>query len=169
MTTRKKIVSTLIILSLAILLALYFYQNKNTEKPIQKDIEVQQANNKTNNAEQASYETLIEPFISLTSDTFEEVIQSDKLNIVYMGRETCPHCQAFVPKLNQVYQNNPDFTIYYINTDDSHDLMIAFAQSNNISTVPQLITVQQGKVIRSLDIQPETSTDDISDFLKTSL
>lgn len=165
MTTSKKILSSIIIIGMVVLIGLYFYQNSQTGKTDQNSKVIQKTNDQNTPKEAESYKTFIEPFVSLTSDTFEKALQSDDLKIVYMGRETCPHCQVFVPKLHQVHQNHPDVTIYYINTDDSHDLMVAFAQDNGITTVPQLITVRQGKVVNALDIEPETSIDEISTFI----
>ena len=74
-----------------------------------------------------------------------KLLSSEKLTVVYIGRETCPYCRKFAKKLGNLY-NKLNTTIHYINSDNFSDNEISsFREKYHIVTVPGFIVSKNGE------------------------
>ena len=86
--------------------------------------------------------------------------------VVYIGRESCPYCQKFVPNLALAIQKSHQ-TVYYLDSDsDEKDEITAFAKEMDIQTVPNLSVYQNGSKSRYLEQGSSASLEEILSFLK---
>ena len=96
----------------------------------------------------------------ITPDSYKEAMTyvkkirlsevKDKINnkenfILYIGRESCPYCQKFAPKLAVAIQKTNQ-TVYYLDNDSKErkDITTSFAHDMNIKTVPNLSSFKKG-------------------------
>ena len=88
--------------------------------------------------------------------------------ILYTGRETCPHCVIFVPKLYNVAKSN-DYYIYYLDSEDTptNSELKVFREEYDIEFVPNLSVFQGELKIGSLEITDDTTEDEIKKFIDT--
>ncbi|WP_065427776.1 MULTISPECIES: thioredoxin domain-containing protein [Streptococcus] len=86
--------------------------------------------------------------------------------VVYIGRESCPYCQKFVPNLALAIQKSHQ-TVYYLDSaSDEKDEITAFAKEMDIQTVPNLSVYQNGSKSRYLEQGSSASLEEILSFLK---
>ena len=86
--------------------------------------------------------------------------------VVYIGRESCPYCQKFVPNLALAIQKSHQ-TVYYLDSaSDEKDEITAFAKEMDIQTVPNLSVYQNGSKSRYLEQGSCASLEEILSFLK---
>lgn len=94
----------------------------------------------------------------------------DKINnkedfILYIGRESCPYCQKFAPKLAVAIQKTNQ-TVYYLDNDSKERKDItSFAHDMNIKTVPNLSSFKKGSKETYLTKGSKSSIDEIMDLL----
>lgn len=90
---------------------------------------------------------------------------------LYTGRETCPHCRIFVPKLHAaVTDHTSDITIYYLNSDDHEDVdQEKFKDKYQIYTVPDLSYFNGKNLEKSLDTYDDMSVEEIESFFSDVL
>lgn len=113
-----------------------------------------------------TYAELVSHFTEVKNPEDIESKSTDTDVIVYIGRETCPYCQIFVPKLYEAY-NNTDTEIIYVDSDSPTEIMQNFLQKNNIKYVPNLSIFRDGKVIKTLEIDSKNiSIEKIESFFK---
>lgn len=86
--------------------------------------------------------------------------------VVYIGRESCPYCQKFVPNLALAIQKSHQ-TVYYLDSDSNEkDEITAFAKEMDIQTVPNLSVYQNGSKLHYLEQGSSASIEEILSFLK---
>lgn len=86
--------------------------------------------------------------------------------VVYIGRESCPYCQKFVPNLALAIQKSRQ-TVYYLDSaSDEKEEITAFAKEMDIQTVPNLSVYQNGSKSRYLEQGSTASLEEILSFLK---
>ncbi|MGF3142595.1 thioredoxin family protein [Facklamia sp. P13064] len=98
---------------------------------------------------------------------YEAVIEDSKneAKLIYVGFDSCPYCRVFLPKLNQLAKEM-NLNYHYYNTDERmeddnfRDIVDNFFE---ISTVPQLLIVKDGKVDSKLE--NSNSMADLEKFL----
>ncbi len=110
---------------------------------------------------EADYSVLTE----LTSQDVVDFFAQKKSGFIYVGRPTCPHCQAFAPVLTSVVKVN-NLTVYYYNTDannsnEKHDDALTLL---NITGVPTFLYVKDGVIAGELG---DRSEDDLLKFFAT--
>ncbi len=54
----------------------------------------------------------VSQFIEMTTDQVMDAIQSEEMQIIYIGHETCNYCRLFIPVLQQAQQKFGYKTIY---------------------------------------------------------
>ncbi|MCR8969818.1 thioredoxin family protein [Facklamia sp. 7083-14-GEN3] len=96
---------------------------------------------------------------------YEAIIEDSKQNkqLIYVGFDVCPFCRVFLPKLNQLAKEmNLDYHYYNINERVEDDNFLDVVDNFfKISTVPQLLIVNDGKVDSKLE-----NTDSMADLEK---
>ena len=116
----------------------------------------------------------------ITPDSYKEAMTyvkkirlsevKDKINnkenfILYIGRESCPYCQKFAPKLAVAIQKTNQ-TVYYLDNDSKERKDItSFAHDMNIKTVPNLSSFKKGSKENYLKKGSKSSIEEIMELL----
>src|SRR5699024_12537800 len=72
--------------------------------------------NETNSV--IEYQEIVENFNEISPNEISNKINNDNTFYLFIGRESCPYCRMFVPKLNKVEVKN-DIQIKYLNIKNS--------------------------------------------------
>ena len=95
----------------------------------------------------------------------QEKINNKEDFILYIGRESCPYCQKFAPKLAVAIQKTNQ-TVYYLDNDSKERKDItAFAHDMNVKTVPNLSTFKKGSKENYLKKGSKSSIEEIMALL----
>ena len=95
----------------------------------------------------------------------QEKINNKEDFILYIGRESCPYCQKFAPKLAVAIQKTNQ-TVYYLDNDSKERIDItAFAHDMNIKTVPNLLSFKKGSKENYLKKGSKSSIEEIMELL----
>ena len=106
-------------------------------------------------------------FIHLDNSTIQNQMDSQKKQIrfVYVGRETCPYCREFAPKLKEAAKSI-NAIIYYIDTENKTDELAKFAEQYHIDSIPTLLVFKDGQLQESLSNSSDISLNDLKEFFK---
>ena len=106
-------------------------------------------------------------FVELDNSRIQENMKDLKrqLRFVYVGRETCPYCREFAPKLKQT-AGSINATIYYINTENKTEELAKFAEQYHIDSIPTLLIFKDGQLQETLSSSSDISLNDLKEFLK---
>ena len=106
-------------------------------------------------------------FIHLDNSTIQNQMDSQKKQIrfVYVGRETCPYCREFAPKLKEAAKSI-NAIIYYIDTENKTDELAKFAEQYHIDSIPTLLVFKDGQLQDTLSNSSDISLNDLEEFLK---
>ena len=106
-------------------------------------------------------------FVELDNTRIQENMKDLKrqLRFVYVGRETCPYCREFAPKLKEAAKSI-NATIYYIDTENKTDELAKFAEQYHIDSIPTLLVFKDGQLQETLSNSSDISLNDLKEFLK---
>ena len=106
-------------------------------------------------------------FVELDNSRIQENMKDLKrqLRFVYVGRETCPYCREFAPKLKQT-AGSINATIYYINTENKTEELAKFAEQYHIDSIPTLLIFKDGQLQETLSNSSDISLNDLKEFLQ---
>ena len=106
-------------------------------------------------------------FVELDNSRIQENMKDLKRQIrfVYIGRETCPYCREFAPKLKEA-SRSINATIYYIDTENKTDELAKFAEQYHIDSIPTLLVFKDGQLQETLTNSSDISLNDLKEFLK---
>ena len=106
-------------------------------------------------------------FVQLDNSTIQNDMNTQKKQIrfVYVGRETCPYCREFAPKLKEASRSS-NATIYYIDTENKTDELAKFAEQYHIDSIPTLLIFKDGQLQENLSNSSNISLNDLNEFLK---
>ena len=106
-------------------------------------------------------------FVELDNSRIQEDMKDLKrqLRFVYVGRETCPYCREFAPKLRKAARSI-NATIYYIDTENKTDELAKFAEQYHIDSIPTLLVFKDGQLKETLSNSSDISLNDLKEFLK---
>lgn len=109
------------------------------------------------------FDDYIANFNKINSDEAEKFILSSEEIILFIGRASCPFCNIFVPKINNVARKlNKE--VKFLNSEDfTDDNLTEFREKYNVKTVPGLIVSKKGNVKVVCD--SSLSEDDIEKFI----
>ena len=107
-------------------------------------------------------------FVELDNSRIQENMKDLKrqLRFVYVGRETCPYCREFAPKLKQT-AGSINATIYYINTENKTEELAKFAEQYHIDSIPTLLIFKDGQLQETLSNSSDISLNDLKEFFKS--
>lgn len=107
---------------------------------------------------------ITELFTEVTPEKAEVLLEDEVGTSVFIGRETCPFCRAFIPKLYNVSQKH-DVQIYFVHSEhpDYLNEIDNFRNKYNVPTVPGLLHSTQDGVRSKSD--SSMSEVEIADFL----
>ena len=106
-------------------------------------------------------------FIELDNSRIQEDMKDLKrqLRFVYIGRESCPYCREFAPKLKEA-SSSINATIYYIDTENKTDELAKFAEQYHIVSIPTLLVFKDGQLQETLSNSSDISLNDLKEFLQ---
>ena len=106
-------------------------------------------------------------FIELDNSRIQEDMKDLKrqLRFVYIGRESCPYCREFAPKLKEA-SSSINATIYYIDTENKTDELAKFAEQYHIDSIPTLLVFKDGQLQETLSNSSDISLNDLKEFLQ---
>ncbi|AQY50809.1 putative thioredoxin [Listeria weihenstephanensis FSL R9-0317] len=90
----------------------------------------------------------------ITLASFQAKLDNKESGFVYIGRPTCPDCQAFQPTLDEVLKSE-DMRLDYFDTDaarkDDEEKTKTFLQDLKVKTVPVIFYLENGKEVARYD------------------
>ena len=106
-------------------------------------------------------------FVQLDNSIIQNDMNTQKKQIrfVYVGRETCPYCREFAPKLKEASRSS-NATIYYIDTENKTDELAKFAEQYHIDSIPTLLVFKDGQLQETLSNSSDISLNDLKEFLQ---
>ena len=86
---------------------------------------------------------------------------------MYVGRESCPFCNAFAPKLKQAAKE-AKVSVYYIDTENKTDELYNFAEQYKVDSIPTLLVMKDGQLEKKLTDISQLSVEELTVLLKTN-
>lgn len=118
-------------------------------------------------AKTLSYKEIVKTFETIKLNEFNKKIAEKEEFLVYIGRETCPHCQKFVPMLHDITQKQK-VDIVYIESDKldlESDEFKSFQTQYKIESVPFMMAItENGKSYETLN--DTENKKELSEFIK---
>ena len=107
-------------------------------------------------------------FVQLDNSTIQNEMDTQKKQIrfVYVGRETCPYCREFAPKLRKAARSI-NARVYYIDTENKTDELAKFAEQYHIDSIPTLLVFKDGQLQDTLSNSSDISLNDLKEFFKS--
>ena len=93
-----------------------------------------------------------EPFKETSINEIKELIKSNEDTVIYVGRDNCPECIIFKPKLSS-FLSKEGLRINYLNTTGNEDEVSNFKKFYNelgVVSVPAVIFMEGGKIVKVL-------------------
>ena len=147
---KKKISIILIILFIVILFVVCFFLTPKTEDEPSGDILT-----RAQEESSAILESERKDFEEVNVSSYLEKYRSDELNIVLIGRTTCPYCQIAEPILQKISKEY-NLTIFYLNTDyvtqdEKESLLSSDEFFNSSFGTPLLMIVGKEEIVDTLE------------------
>lgn len=90
--------------------------------------------------------------LKVTNSNFSEVKNSEKKVLLDFYAVWCGPCRMVSPLVDEIADENPQYVVGKINVDEEPEL----ASSFGVTSIPTLIVLQDGKVVRrSLGARPK--------------
>lgn len=119
--------------------------------------------------EPKEYSEYTSDFIEVSIDDIDLLIDQKEKFYLYIGRESCPYCQMFVPKLYEASKKISK-DIYYLDIESEihqEDELIQFSEEYSIMYVPFFIKFNDEAKYAILDIDSEKiAISEIVDFME---
>lgn len=109
---------------------------------------------------QTDYQIAVNRLQKISLEAVEQKIQHQESFYLYTGRESCPYCQEFAPKLAKAVDKTK-ITVYYL--DSEH---IDKTSWNNFKTIPNLTYFTNGTVYDRLSNTSQASVEVIESFIR---
>lgn len=115
---------------------------------------------------QTNYQIAVNRLQKISIEAVEQKIQHQESFYLYTGRESCPYCQEFAPKLAKAVDKT-EITVYYL--DSEH---IDNTSWNNFKTtvgfkrIPNLTCFKNGTVYDRLSNASQASIEVIETFIR---
>ena len=95
----------------------------------------------------------------LNSQGVLDFLAKGNTGFLYIGRPTCPHCQAFAPILSKVVKEKR-LTVYYYDTDAAKsepEKKNEVLEATNVIGVPSFLFIKDGVIVETLGAKSEES------------
>ena len=80
--------------------------------------------------------------VSVDKANFEQIINTDKPVLIDFYADWCGPCRMVSPLVDEISEENPQYTVGKINVDNEPELAQAFA----VSSIPMLVVIKNGKI-----------------------
>ncbi len=84
------------------------------------------------------------PVITVTKENFETVKNSEKTVLLDFYADWCGPCRMVSPIVEEIAEENPQYTVGKINVDDEPSL----AQEFGVMSIPTLVVMKNGEVVQ---------------------
>ncbi len=99
----------------------------------------------------------------INNEQLTAILDDGTSAVVYIGRPTCPHCQAFRPILDQAVASQNAKILYY-NTDaaraENAETLGALMKRVGVTNVPTVVHIANGAVVDTLETYDDQATVD---------
>ena len=115
---------------------------------------------------QTEYQIAIKRLQKISLEAVEQKIQHKESFYLYTGRESCPYCQEFVPKLAEAVDKNGT-TVYYLDSENMDKTSWNnFKTTVGFKTIPNLTYFTNGTVYDILPKASQASVEVIESFIR---
>ena len=112
----------------------------------------------------SEYAEAVKSYQELSIDQVENKLANKDSFFLYVGRESCQYCRAFVPKLSQTVEQTQQ-TVYYLDSEeDPTGQLEQFLKASGIETVPSLLYIEGGKAVSILQKGSQATIEEIEQF-----
>ena len=115
---------------------------------------------------QTDYQIAVNRLQKISLETVEQKIQDQESFYLYTGRESCPYCQEFAPKLAKAVDKTKR-TVYYL--DNEHidkPSWNNFKTTVGFKTIPNLTYFTNGTAYERLQNASQASVEVIESFIR---
>lgn len=84
------------------------------------------------------------PVITVTKENFETVKNSEQTVLLDFYADWCGPCRMVSPIVEEIAEENPQYTVGKINVDDEPSL----AQEFGVMSIPTLVVMKNGEVVQ---------------------
>lgn len=114
---------------------------------------------------QTDYQIAVNRLQMISLETVEQKIQHQESFYLYTGRESCPYCQEFVPKLAEAVDKTRT-TVYYLDSEHiDKTSWNNFKTTVGFKTIPNLTYFTNGTVYDRLSNTSQASVEVIESFV----
>lgn len=82
--------------------------------------------------------------ITVTKENFETVKNSEKTVLLDFYADWCGPCRMVSPIVEEIAEENPQYTVGKINVDDEPSLALEFG----VMSIPTLVVMKNGEVVQ---------------------
>ena len=114
---------------------------------------------------QTDYQIAVNRLQKISLEAVEQKIQHQESFYLYTGRESCPYCQEFAPKLAKAVDRT-DTTVYYLDSEHiDKTSWNNFKTTVGFKTIPNLTYFTNGTVYDRLSDASQASVEVIESFV----
>lgn len=114
---------------------------------------------------QTDYQIAVNRLQKISLEAVEQKIQHQESFYLYTGRESCPYCQEFAPKLAKAVDKT-DTTVYYLDSEHiDKTSWNNFKTTVGFKTIPNLTYFTNGTVYDRLSDASQASVEVIESFV----
>ena len=115
---------------------------------------------------QTDYQIAVNRLQKISLKTVEQKIQHQESFYLYTGRESCPYCQEFVPKLAEAVDKT-ETTVYYLDSEHIDKTnWNNFKTTVGFKTIPNLTYFTNGTVYDILPKASQANVEVITQFIE---
>ena len=90
--------------------------------------------------------------IKIDNNNFESIKNSNKTVLIDFYADWCGPCRMVSPLVDEIAEENPQYTVAKINVDEQPELAAAFG----VTSIPMLVVLKDGKIVnQSVGARPK--------------